>query len=446
MAKTTTITLNPTQKRILSVISRQGSISLGALAVTLSANKPQEQSFEGWKREVEMECRLFALRGVVVTKQSSKKTVYHAGKHLKQWAPCSVARKKSMSPLTYKPIPALLLASTLILNGCAVMDSWLKPSDTQTAPANARKLPVYNADGWLPPERMEQFQVPGKGMVYRYCTDDCPEPTPKLQRIYASAPKGKPGRSAFMATYATDPIPMMAQTPDEVAQIQDNAHMEAVIAEAEAYLRDNPIPKTEPKAPSATASSAAVASKTDEQFSAVTAKLAEALNKANAGKPTSKQPNLKDVSPSDSKNQKAKLGKDGAVVESNAAQPVAMGFNKIEFVGKQEVLSETGRNSVRKIAEQSADFETIKIQGHAAYAADDEEAYRRASLGRALAVRAELIEAGVPREKIRILQPKIELTKQWPEERSVSVQLLQGDKSNVVASRFDLKKASSANG
>ena len=449
MAQTTSITLTPTQKQILSVISRQGSISLGSLAEKLSAYKPQELSFDNWKQEIDMQCRLFSLRGVLTAKRSQKNTVrYQAGKRLAQWKPRSVRRKKSMSPLRYKRIPALLLASSLMLNGCSMMPSWMKPSDSlNTAPATARKLPVYNADGWLPPERMEQFQIPGKGMVYRYCTTDCPEPTPKLQRVYSSvSSKGeKPRRATFVATYSTDPIPVMAQTPDEIALIQENAHMESVIAEAETYLRENPIPKAAQKA---AASPVAPPAPSDDKFSAVSIKLADALNKAVNGQaqPKAAAKQKDDSGVTEAKAKKAKQGKgDTSEISESATQPAQQDASKITFVGKTDVLSEAGKQAVRELAIQSEKYDLIKLRGCAAFAKEDDEALLRISLGRALAVRSELVSAGVPREKLLILRPNLDLAKQ-SNGNSILVTLFPTKNQNNVAANLGTKKEMSDGG
>lgn len=410
MAQTTTVSLNQTQQKILSVISRQGAISLGSLTISLSPYKPHDLSFDGWKQEIEMQCRLFALRGLLTTKKSKNTVCYQADKRLVQWKQRPVQRKNSMSPLRYKPIPALLLASSLlVLNGCSMMPAWMKPSDSQSAvPTNARKLPVYNADGWLPPERMEQFQVPGKGMVYRYCTTDCPEPTPKLQRVYSSTSgKGaKPSRNAFISTYSTAPIPMMAQTPDEVAQIQENANMEGVIAEAEAYLRDNPIPKSAQK-PAPTPTPVAPSTQADNKLSAVSANLASALNKAAKGQP---RPTLKeDLTPAQNASKTQRVEKSPQA--SNVSTSLK-GANKITFVGNKGVLTEAGKEAALRLAEQADNVDLITLRGHAAHIENDEELYYRESVARALAVRSELVKAGVPREKIRIRKPNMENMKQ----------------------------------
>lgn len=68
----------------------------------------------------------------------------------------------------------IVLATVLATAGCGSF----APQEPE---ATAAPIPLYNADGTPPPERMEQFYNPRtRTMVYRFCVGAaCPAPTPK---------------------------------------------------------------------------------------------------------------------------------------------------------------------------------------------------------------------------------------------------------------------------
>lgn len=428
MASTCVQPLSALQKRILLIVGRNRSISSKRLASLITSSKSNE--FSDIASAVEMQCKLFALQGIIIIEPfTASKSLYTASPRLLSWMPRSKPPYSSsfnslMKSFIPRRIPALLFASSLALSGCASM-SWPRPTPDQTNASNQPLPPVprYNPEGWLPPERMEQFKSPGKGAVYRFCTNDCPEATPKYLRTLALAPTGSskpsPSRVGANVDYVAEPVPMMAQTRDEQATIETDAAMERVVAEAEAYLRDHPLP-------SAGANKVALG-RLDNTSSDVSVSGAPFPKPSGSIKPTKLSGQASSKSHTDSPLE-APTAKATAATKTRR-----IAANNVVFLGDKDVLSDAGRKAINALIESAKGAESIMLRGYAG-TVDTEDQFKRLSIARALAVRVELVSAGVDREKIRILNPKFKLSD--PENplsaanRSVSITLrMPSDKS-----------------
>ena len=438
MVNTNTLRLSYLQRKILSTVARLQSVSTDSLATILVGCKPEAISFADWRKDIEMQCCLFTLREILIATQTRPGvTSYAASKRLLQWRQRPSTTLPEMTPFSLKRIPLFLVASSFALTGCSSL-SWLNSTDSApvaTVASSPRSIPHYNPDGWLPPDRMEQFITPGKGAVYRYCTTDCPEPTPKLQRVFSSAPAGAPrnlkeraDRESFLTSYNTDAVPQMAHSAVDVAQIQEDAQLESVVAEAEAYLRDHPLPPKKsdklvlaPEAPPAPLQGDILSSAALKLAKAIKNSRTAAHPDASIKEDTSNSVQLKTAStlqavPTVEKTPavpKAKPLKTSSLEkpiskEVLASNPTSGTRKRVVFTRDQELLNAEAKTVVGNLADAAMEVETVLLRGYASNV-DEQDNYHRLSVARSISVKDELVKAGVPREKIRILQPKYKL-------------------------------------
>ena len=362
--------------------------------------------YEGQK-ENKRPCRRLGLGdGVRSDTPTQPLTLSHANRRLLRGKPSFASPNLAQTPnalFSVKRIAACLLSSTLAVSGCSALSGQYGPSDLSS---RARPLPRYNAEGWLPPERMEQFASPGKGAVYRFCTDDCPAPTPKAPRITSAVntPHGAVTRSPI-PDYVATPLPLMAHSSAEIILAQQDAHMESIVAEAEAYLRDHPPqsalaviknPLPQPYGPDRRDLPALV-SKTPHPRPVIE-------TASSSHRPTSKPSAPDQLSrPSPDSLLKASAA---SQVEPSPSVPT-LSLSGVVFVTNRSTLDDTGQRAVADLAEAAQHAELINLRGYAApIPPEDKEEFNQLSIARALSVKRALSEAGIDQAKIRILSTK----------------------------------------
>lgn len=117
-----------------------------------------------WSEEIALQADLMVLRGELVSAPLGAERLYRLGKRFPR--ALYAVRRSHVVGQARAPRRAAAAAVCLMLAACA----------HQTPPP----LPGYFAEepGPLPARRLEQFGLT-QGAVYRFCTDDCPAPTPK---------------------------------------------------------------------------------------------------------------------------------------------------------------------------------------------------------------------------------------------------------------------------
>lgn len=395
------ILLTPFQREILLCVGKQRVIQDFQLFDRLNNGRiAPELAGESRQTELNLQCQLFAVRGLLcISKTPKGRTVYSATALLLKWKSLSSHHTKKVVKRSFplKHLAGCLLASALVTTGCSSLP-WAKATDKPSAGISGKLPPVpkYNPEGWLPPERMEQFVSPGKGAVYRYCNYDCPSPTPKLQRVVANTPSYEP-REAQQPGYVSETIPSAGANAKEIADADRDAKLAAIVDEAEEYLRTHPLPATT----------------TTQQE-----------------RPSEPVP----VSASPSPVAKA------APNPTQSPEPIIKGPTQtstgIVFTRNQSLLNESGRRAVGELVAATHDAQMILLRGYSgSISPEDSEAFSKMSVARALAVRTELISNGVERSKIRILNPKLQLINSVnpdaPENRSVTVILKMPDGTDI---------------
>ena len=362
--------------------------------------------YEGQK-ETKRPCRGFGLGTKVRSDAPTQPlALSHPNRRILLGKPSLATPHLAQTPnalFSVKRIAACLLSSTLAVSGCSALSGQYGPSDLSS---RARPLPRYNAEGWLPPERMEQFASPGKGAVYRFCTDDCPAPTPKVPHI-ASAGNTPPGAvtRSPIPDYVATPLPLMAHSPAEIILTQQDAHMESIVAEAEAYLRDHPAqsalpvmknPLPQPERPDRRDLPAPVSKTPPPRPVIGTASPSHRLTSKSSAPDHLSQP-----SPD-------------ALPRASAASPVepsrsvpTLSLNGVVFVTNRSTLDDAGQHAVADLAEAAHHAEMINLRGYAApIPPEDKAEFNQLAIARALSVKRALAETGIDQAKIRILSTK----------------------------------------
>lgn len=401
-----TLSITPLQHVILRHIRQRRAVPAQTLATELERMRDTfALSKSEWNNEIEMQCRLFDLHGLVrVDTHMQPRPLYIATSLLLRWKPKTNSSElpQDLRPhSSLKHITACLMSSSLVLSGCSSL-SWQRA--TPDLSSGARPLPRYHADGWLPPERMEQFTSPGKGAVYRFCTDDCPDPTPKVPRI-ASAGNTAYGKmsGAPVHEYVATPIPLMAHSAEEVILAQQDAEMEAMVAEAEAYLREHP-----PKAAMAAITNALPYQQRADRNAVPVINSTPPPpvygSTGNSLKPTQKPTTPEQLSRLTPTSQRI------TSVPSRSEPPaitISVPNNGVVFSATRSTLDEDGMRAVADLAEGVQQAEKINLRGYAApISPTDREEFQQLSIARALSVRKALTEAGIDPSKIRILSAK----------------------------------------
>lgn len=249
---------------------------------------------------------------------------------------------------------------------------------------------------------MEQFSSPGKGAVYRFCTSDCPTPTPKVPRAAILGQIGRLGPPA-QSEYTVEKVPSVTRSVEDLVTTANAARAESVVAEAEAYLRNHPL--TAPNAligPEETAESKAPV-----------------------------PPPLPTTAPGPTGSSRENSVAFGAHPRLQRAQHTAAS-NGILFKGTQDSLSDSARQVIADLVAVARTAERINLRGYDdSIPVGEDEAFDKLSIARSLAVRQELIAAGVEKDKIRILYPRrqlVDITNPTaPINRSVLVTLVMPD-------------------
>ena len=402
--------LSPLQKKILLLIGNHQELRSDHLAELLRDYCLRMYHPSGWQAEIELQCRLFSLRGVLdVIAAPDGSTLYRASPRLLAWVPRPISpkrQKRTRSLFKRWGLPIGFVASSFALAGCSSM-MWPR-SGSDAAPVTAvrpAQLPRYNPEGWLPPERMEQFNTPGKGAVYRFCTHDCPLPSPK-----------QPLNSPLASSYEATRIENRGGSPDTLTALRQEAAIESVVAEAEAFLRAHPNPATVAKNNAAAWSPVKADQDARERQAHKAGSSTDTPGMVKNQAPGPKLPGApanqpaKDITPS--------------VSARDTAQP-APSKAKIPFSSNHVSLNETSRKVLGEMAEASQSAKTILLRGYASDATSEDEHYK-ISIARALAVRSALVESGVAKDKVRILYPKYpspESTSR-PQANSVAIMLV----------------------
>ena len=140
---------------------------------------------KSWQIEIELACELMVLRRLLRVEYGAGGRIYVATERALAMLPPPPGRLRAC---------AVALSAAMLFNACAT-----RPAGTSYYEAPASRVRPYHEAVEPPPlARMEQFPI-GSGAVYRFCTDDCPQPTMKRPALAQFAPIQSPAAPAASA-------------------------------------------------------------------------------------------------------------------------------------------------------------------------------------------------------------------------------------------------------
>lgn len=381
--------LTPLQQAITFRLNGFGTLDAARLRDSLASQyRRLGQTELDWHGDFSLACDLLALYGMLrsdTDTAGARRLVSRQPRPLPA-APAALPALPRRSPRLTWPLTTAT-AGTLVAAGCSLLPIG------SNAPGH---IPTY-ADGSTPPSRIEQFYA-GNNMVYRYCHgDECPAPTPKRPAIggfaYANHGAARPA-----PLHQAAPAPGAAVAPSATPSTTDNSR-HAAIAAALAKLKDPAgAPTTAPAASteSAVGLPSAARKAAQPERAAAPVQLAMADTASPATNTIVKQAVASAPSATDT------TGRLKSDPEFTSYKGIA------EFANGSQVLDGLNKQKIAELAPQARAAAQVRLRGRVARETLDED-MKKLAVGRAYAVKMEFARHDVPKDKIRILNPKAEL-------------------------------------
>jgi outer membrane protein OmpA-like peptidoglycan-associated protein len=432
--------------RCLAAADSDCGLSIAEIAARLPGHQPKTAP-RAIATDVAIACDLLVLQNLA---RSPDRGIYRATPQLLALLPKTAAARRSADRSPRRPAVAQTRAVAWPIAGLSVAaigiagcSAFVLQGEGDRSQLNGRAQP-----------RLEQVIVAGTP-VFRYCTDDCPRPTPKIAARpvrSVTAAQEAPNQDAPAEQQPATPVAVVAsqaigpgagapaadtapQAPATATGAQDHSKVDAAIAaQLMAQMRSmrrpaGPAPAVAPPVAKGVEPAQPIAEPkalqvTPHEPAQATSTSSPARDKA---VPLPPEPHARVNSPA----------APGAGVQlASAAQPggpvlrvddkFASFQGLVGFADGRSVLGPQGRAAIESVLAPARQAERVQLKGHVGEKVLTEQG-RKLAIGRAVAVKLALAANGVEREKITILSPAdndlLESDRRSARNRSVEVRL-----------------------